>query len=217
MVFTILLGWVIFWLAVWVGVFYLISKGTDYINHPFVFAIYFLIFSFPPLYFYRRQLIPLLDNFSIFPFIALFFVLVVTVFSYYISKKYLQLPKKMIKKYPNSLFLHMDYWYVLPKSFEIFFQQSLIIVLVILLSDYGLNIWWIILSFSVLFGVMHAPMIKSEGILIGSYFTVASILSALLFPPLILFVHYGFVYSYAIHWFVYSFSPVMFWKLCPDL
>lgn len=212
MVFATLLIWVVFWFLVWAGIFYLISKGVDYISHPFLFSIYFLFFSLFPIYFFRQQFLPLLEDFSILPFIVLFLVLVVTLLIYHITRKYLRPPTKLIKRYPNSVFLRIDSKYVIPKSFEILFQQSLIIVFVILLSSLGLNMGWLMLTFAIFFGAIHAFLIKTEGLVIGSYFTVTSILGGLLFPPVILLLPYGFVYSYTLHWFFYSFSPVLFWK-----
>lgn len=212
MIFIDIIIWVSFWLIVWGGYFYLIRRRINYISRPVITSAYFLIFSLPAIYVSKELLIPLLKAFSIIPFVVLFFVLVGTVVSYHFSKKHLQPPTKLIEKYPNASFLRMDYRYVISKSCEIFFQQVMIVIFVLLLIDYGLSIWQIILTFLVFFGVVHVPLIKLEGKVMGYFFTLSSLVSALVFPPLILLFNYGFVYSYTVHWAFYTFSAVLFWK-----
>ncbi len=212
---TDLIYWIIFWLLGW-GIFFLLwKKYLHYILHPFLVALHFLLFTILSIILFKKELIPLVDGFTIVPFALLFLVIMITIGVYFLSHSYLTRPTKLIEKYPREFFLAMDYRYMFSKSFEILFQQVMVVILVLLLWEEGLNIVSICALFATVFGIVHIPLIRTEGWFFGCFFTVSSALSGILFPPLILKVHYGFVYTYTIHWVYYTVSGVFFWIYKP--
>jgi len=67
------------------------------------------------------------------------------------------------------------------------------------------------LGFAVLFGAAHIPSIFFESRTWGIFFASFSVLSALIFPALILLVPYGFIYAFIIHFLFYIIAGVSFW------
>lgn len=95
--------------------------------------------------------------------------------------------------------------YFLPKSFEIIFQQLLILALVLVLAAEGLSVRRISLACALLFGGMHLLLMFDQvpWSLVVRFVVVAS-LFGLVFPVLILRVQNGLAYSFAIHWGYYA-------------
>lgn len=95
--------------------------------------------------------------------------------------------------------------YFLPKSFEIVFQQILILALVLSLAREGFTLKQISLACGALFGGMH--LLLAFDTVTWSYvvrFAVVATLFGLIFPVLILRVRNGLAYSFALHWFYYA-------------
>jgi len=105
----------------------------------------------------------------------------------------------------------MDYRYLVSKSFEVLFQQLVIVALTLLLAATGLSMMGIVLTFLLLFGVLHLPMLLIVGTRLGLAYALAAATFAVVFPVLILRVHDGFVYSYAAHWFAYMLAGAGVW------
>lgn len=95
--------------------------------------------------------------------------------------------------------------YFLPKSFEILFQQILILALVLTLARQGFTLKRISLTCGAIFGGMHLLLMFDA--VSWSYvlrFSVVATLFGLIFPVLILRVRNGLAYSFAVHWFYYA-------------
>ena len=123
-------------------------------------------------------------------------------------------PKEYFEEYPQRQYLKIDLRRLFSKSIDILSQQVAVVLLVMFLGDAGLNLNQIILIFAVIFGLVHAPLIIIErGTWPSWYFTIFSILSAVVFPTLILKVQYGFVNSYIIHLVFYTLTATGFWIL----
>lgn len=92
-------------------------------------------------------------------------------------------------------------WYFLPKSIEILVQQILITVLVLEFYSRFNSLKETAVSYAICFGGAHILLFSINGAptLYALMMTVGSVLSALVFPYLILRVRRGFVYSYMIH------------------
>lgn len=92
-------------------------------------------------------------------------------------------------------------WYFLPKSIEILVQQILIAVLVLEFYSRFNSLKETMISYAISFGGAHVLLFSLNGaptpyalmIIIGS------VLSAIVFPYLILRVRGGFIYTYVIH------------------
>jgi len=100
--------------------------------------------------------------------------------------------------------------YFLPKSFEILFQQILILALVLSLARQGLTLMHISLTCAGLFGGMHLLLVFDADLSNSVVrFAVMATLFGLIFPVLILRVRNGLAYSYAMHWLYYALTVFM--------
>jgi len=73
-------------------------------------------------------------------------------------------------------YMNLDSKYLFSKGFEIIYQQMLIVVLVFVLKDAGLNLFMITLIFTIVFGFGHlAALVLYKG-LFGYFIFIASIL-----------------------------------------
>lgn len=209
--FYLLIIWLFMWFFGWAG-WYLIPKNKrDYIKNYLIVSFYFLIVSLIMIYIFRDSLDSLVKNLSFFPIIIVLVFSLINFLAFFLTNKYILKPIEFIEKYSKVHFLHMDYRYLLSKSFEIFFQQILIISLVFILNTNGFNIFWITFIFMCLFGFAHIPMLKIGEGLFGLLILIASIFSSFLFPYLILNFEYGYVYTFILHWLFYTNTGILFW------
>lgn len=101
-------------------------------------------------------------------------------------------------------------WYFLPKSFDILFQQLLIVALVIAFYERGCSLRQVSTCCAALFGGMHVLLAFGEvpwGYAIR--FVMLATAFGLVFPYLILRVRNGLAYSYAAHWGYYALSVLV--------
>lgn len=204
------------WLCVWAGAFrILIPHKIHYLQGFLPFSLYFLIATLIGGLLFRPEVSVLLASprVPILPFALLMAVMVVTVCAYRYTKKYVPRPAEaeFVLNGPNPSFLALDYRYIVSKSCEIFFQQLFIAALIVLLLRLNLAIWHVMILFAILFGSVHLPLLWTGTKFWGWYFTLFAVGSALIFPPIISSVPYGFVYTYMIHWMFYTLSGVFFW------
>ena len=208
-----ILIWATIWIVSW-GIFFWFvhKKNVDYIKYFILTATYFLCVAIITSLVFRDHIARALQNFTVTPLIVLGLVIFVHIILYIYLPKYLQEPKDYFEKYPKRQYLKIDKRRLLSKSIDILSQQVFVVLLVIFLQDTGLVLNQIIIAFAVIFGLVHAPLILVErGTWPSWYFTVFSILSAIIFPILIIKVQYGFVYSYIVHWVFYTFTAIGFW------
>ena len=145
------------------------------------------------------------------PLVTLALAVALTLAGYALIPRFLQRPDALITRHPEEFYLRMDYRYLVPKSFEVLFQQLVIVVLTLLLSETGLSVTAVVFAFLGIFGLLHLPMLLVIGRGPGLYYGVASVTLAAAFPVLILRVESGFLYSYAAHWFFYTVVAVLAW------
>ncbi len=107
--------------------------------------------------------------------------------------------------------------YFLPKSFDILFQQILILALVLSLAREGFTLRHISLACGALFGGVHVLlMFDAVGWSYVVRFAVVATLFGLIFPVLILRVRNGLAYSYAVHWFYYALTVFLARAVGPE-
>jgi hypothetical protein len=107
--------------------------------------------------------------------------------------------------------------YFLPKTFDILFQQILILALVLMLAREGYSLRRISLTCGALFGAVHLLlMFDSVGWNFVLRFFVVATLFGLIFPVLILRVRNGLAYSFALHWFYYALTVFMARAVGPE-
>lgn len=192
------------WILCWViikGTFYAFSnRGFLYIKQYKLITIYFIFSSIIVYLLFQKDITFFVSDISIQEsfVLAVFFVI--------ISSMYLLSPLLFTKKQldSNALALtKMDIRYLFAKSFEIVFQQLLIIALVSILKHANIETLFIYITFSLLFGSLHLPLMKIRGKRFGMYFSIAAFISGFLFPYFIIRFSNGYVYSYMLHWGFY--------------
>ena len=208
-----LLVWILFWLVGWSGAYLIPRKRFDYIKNYLTVSVYFFIISAGILYSYKDITYPMLTSITIFPFAILVLFFLINFLSYYFSNNFLKRPVELLGKYSGVDFLKLDYRYLMSKSFEILYQQVLIIVLVLMLHSFGLNLFYITIIFAIMFGFGHLPAFKFHKDIFGLIIFIAALSSSFLFPYLILNFKYGFIYTYIAHWLFYSNTGILFWLL----
>lgn len=155
-----------------------------------------------------------LGDFSPTPLVALAVFMLGQAVLYVYLPRYLSEPKEYFQRYPDREYLKIDWRRLISKSADILAQQVFVVLLVLSLKDSGFSFWEIILAFGVLFALVHVPLFLREypawpaGLFAGA---VAAF--SVIFPPLILFVPYGFVYNIILHWIFYTVTGSVFWLL----
>jgi len=203
--------WILSWFIGWGGLYHIPEKKRDYVKNFLVVTIYFCIASFIVMYLFRNIIDPLINKISFVPSVILLIFFIINFLVYFFSNRFIKKPIKFLEKYSNVSYLHLDYRYLISKSFEIFFQQILIVSLVFLLKAQGFDLVWITIIFALMFGFGHIPMIKLEKNFFGILIFIAAMFSSFLFPYLILNFQYGFIYTYIAHWLFYTNSGVLSW------
>jgi len=206
-----LLVWIFLWIFAFGAFFLLRKKGVNYIRFYVVTSLLFLMFTFVSIFLFRNILFPVLKEFTIIPFTFLVLMFIIAILVYHFFNKHVKKPELLMKSNPDQYFLLMDYKYLFSKSFDILFQQTQILILVMLLFNSGFSLVKIVIIFSVLFGLVHVFNIPLAGKRFGWYYVLASFLAGILFPLLIINFDYGFVYSYILHWVFYLVSAILFW------
>jgi hypothetical protein len=203
--------WLTLWGVVWLGFHLMNKKGIDFIKYYPVTILYFSTVSAVVILLFLNEFRMLTDTrFEALPFISLLLLVIINISAHRFIKNNYKKPEELIKKNPNLFFLRLDYRYRASKSFEIMFQQTMIILLIVWLRDLGLSLFSIILIFSLIFGIGHITLIFSMGKRFGSLFIIAAIASAVIFPIPILYLPWGFAYSYITHWLFYIIISLFF-------
>lgn len=112
------------------------------------------------------------------------------------------LPIPQIPHLPfNTDILFSTPWYFLPKSIEILVQQILITVLVLEFYSRFNSLKETVIGYAICFGGAHILLFSINGspTPYALIMIAGSVLSALVFPFLILRVRGGFIYAYTIH------------------
>ena len=208
------------WLALWCGswgIFYvMLSKGINYISRPIFTAVYFSLATLLVIGLYRdilRKTGSRLKSIS-WPVPSLSLGCGVAV--YLIIPLLLFPPHKLILQHPDMFFLHLDLKYLFAKLFDISFQQTLMVMLIVLLVNRGLSLKRISLICLTLFGSAHLYLLGGNGWVLGGLFVAFSMLAGWIFPPLIMRHKNGIAYTFSLHWMFYVVTGTMCW-LCPSV
>jgi hypothetical protein len=176
----------------------LIGIVVTYQEHPFLIASYYLIwlgvlfFAFP----HMSHEIFFENSLRSYGFLS-FFMAGVTLYYGYV------LPAEGIAIATNPDFLRGGPGYLFVKTIEILFQQVLIMLLILTLASYRDDIWFVSKAYAAIFGIAHIALIPKLGLAYTLLFFGAALMSACIFPYIILRIKNGFVYSYIAHWSAY--------------
>ena len=207
--------WLVLWIVSW-RAFYgpLSRRRINYVNHFGLTSAYFLFLAILAALIFRETLLPIAGTVTRPSIIVLATMICAQLLLYYLSRRFLQKPIALIERNPQEFFLTFDYRYLFSKAFEILFQQSMIVALVLTINRMTSNIIHTILIYAALFAMAHIPMMKLFGGQAKSFawfYVMAAIASSIVFPPLVLKVDGGFIYAYVIHSFFYTLLAAIFW------
>lgn len=206
-----LIIWAVLWGATF-GFFFLIFTSEDYIKRYIWVSAYFITAIIFNLFVFREQISRAFSDFTIVPLIVLVVVVALQIAMYYYLPKYFKKePTEYFKRYPKRSYLNFNFRRLTSKSTELVLQQLFIISLTLILNDASLSLTQIVITFAILFGIVHTPLIFIEKWWTSWYFVILSFVASALFPTLILKIKYGFVYGYIVHWVFYTLTTVWFW------
>ncbi len=206
-----ILVWILLWVVTFGTIYFLNKKGVTYIKLYGLFVSIFMFFTLISLFYFKDVFLNMNLSLHFLPLFFLSLMYALTITLYYLFPMYIPRPSSLITQYHSQYFLRMDFRYLFSKSFDLLFQQTMIVIMVLWLSQHNYQLSQIILYFLLLFGLIHLFAFFPAGFFFGTYYLIASFIGALIFPILILTVDYGFVYSYILHFSFYTFSSLFFW------
>ena len=201
--------WGTYW---WVYVYVLNPKGVDHLRHYLLSAVYFLLAAGSIIYLFNDYFSRLIiDGWNGEPIFWLILLCAFDVLAYHALRRVRHGQRDFVDHHPHAEFLAINDRYLISKSAEIVFQQTLIILLALILQDAGLGLNGIRLMFAIVFTFAHLPILLIDGWGMGSFFVTAAAIASIFFPALILNVQYGFIYSFMLHQVFYVVSGLTFW------
>ncbi len=198
--------WLIIFSCIFLFAFWIEKFKINYFSSPIIISSYFLACSLA-VYFsfidYFREMN--INKNAVFIFIGVIFysIIILTVFSK--QKK----PEELFSRFEKNQYLRLNYRYYITKFFEVIFQQVMVMLLVSILQNERFIIRSLIYIF--LFGLIHLFLIRRDGLLFSLIFTIFGIISAFIFPYIILNVKNGIAISFALHYGFYLILVPMFW------
>jgi hypothetical protein len=211
----IMIVWFAIWLAVW-RVFYgpMAERRVNYVDRFLWTCVYFLLVSVVTVLLFKDVLAPFAGELTADPFVVLAVTFALQIVLYRLAVRHLRRPGKLIESNPREMFLRLDYRYLVSKSFEVLFQQIMIVLLVVTAWRQTGNLVGTMVIFAGVFALAHLPLLKLYGEQAGFFakiYLAAALVSAVLFPVFILKVNLGFVYTYAMHSMFFTVLALWFW------
>lgn len=185
----------------WGGFWFLRSNGVNYIDNYLLTVIYFVFVCSLFIYLFRDLIREDVFRPSKLQVLLFFLFYLISSIVYYVFSNYYNLPS-LLAQFNSVYLLTLDFRYLLTKTFEIFFQQLTILILILLLHQ-KISLRKITYLFLIIFPLLHLVNYIYMPFLFASILFVGSILGALFFPYLILKVRDGFIYTYLLHWSFY--------------
>ena len=206
---------VLSWVAVWVGLgggfVLLVRRSWDYIQGWHVTSAYFLVGAALAVALFRAPLHSVVTAFEPFDVSWILVGLGIQLLVVWFARRNGRPPAKRIDDAPHVYWLRGDPRYAVSKTFEILFQQTMLVALVHILAQAGFSRSTIVLLAVPVFGLVHVPIARLVGRYFGAYYFVFSLIAAVLMPLLILSGPKGFVLSYLLHVGFYAGSQMLFW------
>lgn len=178
---------------------------TVYIHYPLHVAAYYLAWigvaclAFPQ----TIQRVYITNSLRAYGVLALFMSCVFLLYAYVFSNGAVAAPEQIFSGANSADFLVGGPAYVLVKLFEIAFQQTLIVALILVLASRRNSVRYVSSVYSMLFAAAHVFLIIPLGYTLTSVFFVGAVLSGVVFPYCIMRCNNGFVITYMLHWTFY--------------
>ncbi|MEZ4650849.1 MAG: alpha/beta hydrolase-fold protein [Candidatus Eisenbacteria bacterium] len=206
---------VLTWVAVWVGIgggfVLLVRKGLDYVHGWHTTSVYFSLGVAVAALLFRGPLQPVLAALRPADVVWILVGLGIQLGVVWFARRNGRPPEKRITDAPHVYWLRGDPRYAFSKTFEILFQQTMLVALVHALAAAGFGRAMIVLLAVPVFGLVHVPITRLVGRYFGTYYFAFSLVAAVLMPLLILSGPHGFVLSYLLHVGFYAGSQLLFW------
>ena len=186
-----------------------LERGYD--GAPILFTAYYLVWAAIAIGLFRGLLVEGLDRSRI-AREALMMVPILACFAIFVVFVLPLLPTVSATRAPPNPpeFMFASYWYYLPKSADILFQQVLIAALIFTSWRAGFGLRWISLGMAVSFGLFHLGLVFDGFLpLYVARFTLAATIFGALLPYLYLHVRAGFRWAYSFHWGFYAADAVL--------
>lgn len=184
----------------------------DYTANYIAAAVYFFFVAVGIAFVFWDQIMQVIQEFTPTPVFVLAAFMTAQAFWYAYFPGFFRTPVEYFQQYPERDYLKLNVRRLFSKSADIFAQQVFIILLVVFLRDAGLSLPLIIIGFTILFALLHIPLIVSEwGVWPAWAFGGAVIVFGLIFPIVILWMPYGFIYNIILHWLFYTVMSSFFW------
>jgi hypothetical protein len=120
-------------------------------------------------------------------------------------------PTQFMQSYPTEEFALASKHYLPTKAAELYFQQQMMLILVLLLQSRSFALWQISVFFCVSFGLSHLLLLKVMG-KFAWYFTFFATFGGIIFPWILLQIPGGYIWSYLLHGSFYAVSVLWLWK-----
>jgi hypothetical protein len=188
-----------FWLQPYLG------ADIGYNDAPFFYTAYYGAWSALALFLFHPKMISRNTVSFAYDDIAIFLAMLALAAAFLILVLP-QLPPALWTRAETPVdFFYANSWYFVPKSFEILFQQILIIALVQALATLKLSIRRISVWVAVLFGAFHLSLALSyDNPAYVLRYTISATIFGTIVPYLVLKHRHGYLMSYAIHWGFYA-------------
>lgn len=206
-----LAAWVGLWIAVGAGFVLMTRRGYDYIRGWKPTSAYFLALSIVAGMAFGDTLRHALESFRVHHLGFLLGLIVLQFAVHHVAHRFGRPPVRRIERAPHVYWLRMDARYLVSKTFEILFQQTMLWILVLMLREAGFGVRELTLVAVPVFGIVHVPIAMLVGRFFGIYYFVSSLFAGLIFPYVILTWPDGFLWSLICHWGYYLVSQLLFW------
>ena len=116
----------------------------------------------------------------------------------------------LAKLYPGEGMLSLEERYIMAKVGDVFIQQLIAGITVLLLIKLGFSYPWTVGLFVGIFGLAHLYLLRTSGVLWGLYYTFFGIMGAFAIPFFIVFIEGGIWYTFIFHMFLYVLFAIFF-------
>ncbi len=143
---------------------------------------------------------------SVAVWVSLIILTVINPWVYARLKALRKLPKKLAEGNPDQQFLLIEDKYLLSKTGDVLFQQTVVGILLLIIARSGIPFETLVPLFAIVFFLGHLHMFLTTRVIWALYFSLFATLGGFILPFLILHTPGGVYYAIALHmlWYVGS-------------
>jgi hypothetical protein len=186
------------------------KRMLDYIKTPFKTALYFLCFSFIPLFVFSKDYLSLnIAGNIFFPLTFLFACVLLTIFLYAYGRTNFTHDRSFDKASLHTQHMQLSYVYIFSKSFDILYQQVNFILGIVLINDLLHSTFFSSTVSSVIFGSLHLALFSYLYLkrklpqFTAIAFSIIPFFGGFIMAYVVLAFPFGFLYSFGLHLLYY--------------